>query len=265
MRKRYEHVKQAERIHTIHAILKEKGNASNKFLCSVFDVSESTVRRDIDLLASMHADVQRLHGGVVLEGSNGNLEYMFEVKLNLNREEKRRIARAAVEFVENGDRLVVDSGTTCLFAAMELHHRKDLRVITLDTKIACELAKHESIEATIVGGIVRPGFYTVGESMAIEMLDHFSVDTTIMSADAIDVAKGVTNFSIFEVGVKKKIIEMAKTVILIADHTKFGGSFFYKVTDLVQVDTIITAKELERSDPGLVHTIRDLGVTLVLV
>jgi len=251
----------AKRINRIFEILKDKGNASTKFLSKLLDVSESTIRRDIEFLGSMNKKVQRVHGGVVLNSSKHDLEYMFELKLNLNLELKRRIARKLLDYVDDSDSLIVDSGTTCLYASMELHHKEHLRVMTLDVKIAEELAKYENIESIVVGGLIRPGYYTIGESLALEMLDHFRVDKTILSADAIDLENGVTNFSIFEVGVKKKIIEMAKTVILLADHTKFGNTYFYKVANLSKFSTIISTNELEKK---FIDGIQEMGVHLVL-
>ena len=254
-------VKHAERITQLHDLLKHKGNASTKYLSKVLDVSESTIRRDIDFLASMHKEVGRVHGGAVLRNAADDIEYMFELKQSLNTELKRRIATGLVDELQDRDRLLLDSGTTCLHAAMQLHRRNQLRVVTTDVKVADELAKYENIESIIVGGLIRPGYYTIGETLALEMLDHFSIDRTIMSADAIDLEKGVSNFSIFEVGVKKKIIDMAGECILIADHTKFDKTSFYTVADLARFHTIVTTKELPEE---LAAGIREKGIKLIL-
>jgi DeoR/GlpR family transcriptional regulator of sugar metabolism len=93
------------------------------------------------------------------------------------------------------------------------------------------------------------------------MLDHFSVDKTIMSADAVDMRHGVSNFSMFEVSVKQKAIQMATTAILVADHTKFGKSSFYRVADLDRFHIVITTREL---DDETAAQVRELGLELVL-
>ena len=252
---------QLARINEIYDILRSKHNASTKYLCSALGISESTVRRALDFLAATDDRIRRVRGGVVLENTRDDFEYMFELKTSLNVELKRRIAQAVGDHVSDGESLILDSGTTCLHAAMQFHDRKDLRVITTDVKIAEELAKYENLESIVVGGVIRPGFYSIGQSPALEMLDHFAVDKVIMSADAVDIVKGITNLSTFEVEVKKKIIDIARTAILIADHTKFGKVSLYRVADLSRYATIITTKEL---DAQIAEEIRDLGIRLVL-
>lgn len=243
-------------------ILTTKDNASTTYLCKVLNVSESTVRRDIEFLASLRKEVRKVHGGVVLEGANQHdHEYMFELKQNVNVVEKRRIARAAVDLLEDGDNVLLDSGTTCLQIASELHARKHLRIATVDLQIATELARHDHIESLIVGGLIRPGYYTIGESLALDMLEHFSINKAIVAADAVDMNVGVTNFSMFEVGVKRKILQLAEVRILVADHTKFGAKTFYKVASLDRFSTIVTNKELEQS---YADHIRELGINLIL-
>jgi DeoR/GlpR family transcriptional regulator of sugar metabolism len=254
-------VTHAQRINELLGVLKQQGNASTKYLARVLDVSESTVRRDLDFLASMHEDVQRVHGGAVLRTAERDLEYMFELKQNVNTSLKRRLAAEVMTYVADSDRILLDSGTTCLQIASNLHRRSHLRVVTTDIKIADELAKYANIESIIIGGLIRPGYYTVGETLALSMLDRFSVDKTIMSADAVDLQHGVSNFSMFEVGVKQKAIEMASTAILVADHTKFGDSSFYRVADLDRFHIVITTREL---DEKTVEQIRDAGIELVL-
>lgn len=251
----------AQRMNELLGLLKQQGNASTRYLASILDVSESTVRRDLDFLASMNEDVERVHGGAVLRTAERDLEYMFELKQNVSTDLKRRLAAEVMNFVSDSDRLLLDSGTTCLQIASNLHRRSHLRVVTTDIKIADELAKYVNIESIIIGGLIRPGYYTVGETLALSMLDRFSVDKTIMSADAVDLEHGVSNFSMFEVSVKQKAIDMASTAILVADHTKFGKSSFYRVADLKRFHLVITTKEL---DEETANGVRELGIKLVL-
>jgi DeoR/GlpR family transcriptional regulator of sugar metabolism len=259
-------MKQRERLNLIMQILDEKQNASTKYLCKALGISESTVRRDIEFLASIREEVEKVHGGVVLSGAgNGaarNPEYMFDLKLNLNNELKKRIAKAVVGLLEDNDSILLDSGTTCLQIATELHRKRKLRIACVDLPIAMELAKHDHIESIIIGGLIRPGYYTIGDSLAIEMLQHFSIEKLVMSADAIDFQIGITNFSVFEVGVKRQILKSTRTAILAADYTKFGTSAFHKVANLAQFSTIVTNTELEQR---YVDQIREAGIELLLV
>lgn len=254
-------MKQSERMNTMMRILAEKHNASTQYLSKVLDVSESTVRRDIEFLASLQKDVHKVHGGVILKSADKEHEYMFELKLNVNVEFKRRVARAVVARLGDNDSVVLDSGTTCLLTATELHRRQDLRIATVDLQVAMELAKHDHIESLIIGGLIRPGYYSVGDALAMEMLDRFSIDKAVIGADAVDLEAGVTNYSIFEVGVKQKLIETASHCILAADYTKFGTRTFYKIAALTRFETVVTNTEL---DENIAEAIREMGIELVL-
>jgi DeoR family fructose operon transcriptional repressor len=253
-----------ERLRKIKEILCEKGNASFRYLAGVLESSEATVRRDASFMISSgdYPFVKRALGGIILLNHKMGLEFMFDLKLNMNNELKMAIARKAAECVEDGDSIIVDSGTTCLYAARELHVRTALRALVTDVKIAEELGRYSSIETIIAGGVVRPGYFTIGGEIALEVMEKFNVEKTLLSADAIDVGRGITNASLFEAAVKRKAIACARKTILLADSTKFGQVAMYRVADLDAVQVIITNKDL---DPGIAESITKKGVELILV
>jgi DeoR/GlpR family transcriptional regulator of sugar metabolism len=258
-------MKHFERIQEITRILETEGNASTVFLAKTFNVSESSIRRDINDILSSNNRIQlkRIHGGVILQDRKlEGIEYMFELKLALNSNLKTALAREAVRHIENGDHIILDSGSTCYYLAQHLHQKKGLCVMTLDVKIAEELGKYRDIESSIIGGLIRPGYYTVGGIRALENLDQFTANKVFMSLDAIDVEHGITNASEFEVGVKQKLIRMGKNVYVLADHTKFNSHTLYKVADISVINTIITNKELDEHYADLV---RSKGVNLIRV
>lgn len=252
-----------DRIQRIMDLLEERGNVSTAFLAGTFNVSESSVRRDINHMTTLRIckNVQRVHGGIILDRAAKRGEYMFELKLELQRELKVSIARKAIEFVHDGDSIIIDSGSTCLYFAQLLHNKRMLKVITTDVMIAQELGKHDNIESSIIGGIIRPGYYTLGGTAAVENIDRFRADKVFLSADAVDLDHGITNASDFEVGVKRRILQAGNKVYVVADHTKFNKQTLYKVAELSEEYTIITDKEL---DPVLASTIRDRGIELHL-
>jgi DeoR/GlpR family transcriptional regulator of sugar metabolism len=252
-----------ERGEAILEVLKEKGNASIVYLARTLNVSESSVRRDITYMTNLprYRNVHRVRGGIYIDTQRSEFEYMFELKVNLDRELKKAIARKAVEYVDDGDSILIDSGTTCLYFAQLLGNKKHLKAIALDVKIAEELGKYVEAESCVIGGVIRPGFYTIGGSSALENLDKFSGYKVFMSADAVDVATGLANTSEFEVGVKKKIIENGRQVFLLVDCTKFNKKALYRVAGLERVSTIITNRELEAET---VRQLKDLGRTVVL-
>jgi DeoR family fructose operon transcriptional repressor len=245
-------------------VLREKGNASFPYLADVLHASEATLRRDVTFMCASgdYPFVKRALGGVILENHKMGLEFMFDLKLNLNTELKMAIGARAAECIEDGDSIIVDSGTTCMYAARQLHTRSGLRALVTDVKIAAELGRYGSIETIIAGGVVRPGYFTIGGEIALEVMDRFNVEKALLSADAIDVQKGITNASLFEAAVKRKVIASARRAILLADYTKFGQVDMYRVADLEAVHSIITNQQL---DPGIAESIREKGIDLILV
>jgi DeoR/GlpR family transcriptional regulator of sugar metabolism len=256
--------KRQERIQKIMRVIEDQGNASTIFLAKSLNVSESSIRRDIGYLVSSgkFGNVKRVYGGVVLDNDSEGHELMFELKLALNRELKTAIAKRASEFIADGDHIMIDSGTTCLCLAERLFEKEGLCVITLDIKIAEELGKHSNIESNIIGGVVRPGYYTVGGIRALDNLERFSASKVFMSVDAIDIEHGITNSSEFEVGVKQRLIQMAKHVYILADSTKIGTHTLYRVAPFTSVHTIITDRHL---DEDKAQAIRSKNIELILV
>ncbi len=258
-------MKHFERIQEITRILEAEGNASTVFLAKTFNVSESSIRRDINYILSSNKRIRlkRIHGGVILQDRRPEgVEYMFELKLALNSNLKIALAKEASRHIENGDHIIIDSGSTCFYLAQHLNEKKNLCVMTLDIKIAEELGKYRDIESSIIGGLIRPGYYTVGGIRALENLDQFTATKVFMSLDAVDVEHGITNASEFEVGVKQKLIRMGRKVYVLADHTKFNTRTLYRVADISAINTIITNKELDEQYADLV---RSRGVTLIRV
>ncbi len=254
-------LKKTERLQKIMSILSQTGNASTSYLSSLLGVSESTIRRDLNEIANTNEMVERVHGGIVLRSDKVGIELMFDLKLDKNIEEKKRIARKALEFIEDGDSIILDSGTTCFQIAKLLYQKKGVRVITCDVKIAEELGKFADTETIIIGGVVRPGYYSIGGDLALEIMSKFSVEKAFLGVDAIDLRKGITNASLFEVGIKKGIIENAKQVIAVLDHTKFGKVALSKVADIDDIEVIITDKGL---DENFINAIEKRGIKLIL-
>ncbi len=261
IRKGGQEVNKRERFQKIMNILSQKGNASTTYLASLLGVSESTIRRDLNEIAKTNEMVERVHGGLMLKSDKVGTELMFDLKLDKNIDQKRKIAKKALEFVEDGDSIILDSGSTCFQISKLLYQKKGLRVITADVKIAEELGKFAEVETIIIGGIVRPGYYSIGGELALEVLSKFSVEKAFLGIDAIDIKKGITNASMFEVGIKKDIIRNAKQVIAVCDHTKFGKVALAKVADLKDLDIIITDSGIDES---FIEAIENRGIKLIL-
>lgn len=109
-----------------------------------------------------------------------------------------------------------------------------------------ELIDNKNISVYTIGGEIRKGYYSIGGEIAKENIKNFYVNTAIMSADAIDIERGITNADVFEVPVKKELKKCSERLILIADSSKFNNHSFYHIMPLSSVDIIITDQNIDK-------------------
>lgn len=202
----------------------------------------ATLRRDFNYIASHYPGMERYHGGLRFNASSADKEFVFDMKKSINTDAKKEIAQLARQHISPNDFFILDSGTTCLELARILD--TPTRVVTTDVNTAHVLAQMNHIESYIIGGMIRSGYFTVGESLATEMLNTFSVEQAFISCDALSLDAGITNATLFEVGVKKTIIQRAKKVILLADSSKFEQTNPYTISTLSCIHSVITDKAL---------------------
>jgi DeoR/GlpR family transcriptional regulator of sugar metabolism len=220
--------------------------------------AEATLRRDFNYIALHYPGMERYHGGLRFNVNNADKEFVFDMKKNINVDAKKQIALLARQHISPHDFIVLDSGTTCLELAKVLD--MPARVVTTDVNIAHHLAQMNHLESYIIGGMIRPGYFTVGESLATDMLKTFSIEQVFISCDALSLDAGITNATLFEVGVKKTLIQRAKKVILLADHSKFEQTNPYTISTLSCVHCLITDEGLP---DALFKRYRQAGVNII--
>jgi len=225
-------------------ILKTEGNASTKYLAAILQISEATIRRDLtELAGSDLSPIRRLHGGAIYSLEKSGLEPMFNIKLSQFVEEKKKIAKLAANLVEDGDTVILDSGTTTYYLASELVKKKGLKIITTDIKIAEKLGRYPTVQTITIGGEVRAGYFSIGGEIAIRYLSEFRADKGFLATDGWDL-NGTYNSSMFEVGIKRSIIKSSKKNYLVTDYTKYGKATLIKVADIEKFGAIIVDKSL---------------------
>lgn len=235
-----------KRFEKISEILKTEGNASTKYLAAILQVSEATIRRDLtELEGSGQFPVKRVHGGAIYSLEKSGLEPMFNIKLSQLMEEKKKVAKLAANLVEDGDTIILDSGTTAYYLASELVKKKGLKIVTTDIKIAEKLGRYTNVQTIIIGGEVRPGYFSIGGELAIRYLSGFRGDKGFLSTDGWDL-NGTYNASMFEVGIKRSIIQSSMKTFLVADSSKYGKIVLIKVADIEEFEAIIVNKPLSK-------------------
>lgn len=226
-----------ERKQLIIEYLQKQTRASVQELGKIFQVSESTVRRDLQELEDVKL-LKRTHGGAVcLE--NVNFEPTFLEKEDKFRKEKESIAQKAAEFIQDGDTLVIDSGTTTAYLAKELKRFSNLKVVTNSIILAQELRGMDGIEVIVTGGMLRQNTLAMVGPITEQSLSMLRVDKAFMATNGLDLQAGLTTPNIVEAATKTKMIDIAKQVILLADYTKMGKVAFAKFADVEKIDICI--------------------------
>ncbi|WNS44265.1 DeoR/GlpR family DNA-binding transcription regulator [Paenibacillus sp. MMS20-IR301] len=226
-----------ERKRSILQFVNEHTRASVQELSQELSVSESTVRRDLKELEEAHL-LKRTHGGAVSLQSV-NFEAAIPDKEDRFLDEKLRIARKAVEMIQEGDAILLDGGTTTLQIARALKSFRNLKVITNSIMALNELKDCRNIEVSITGGMLRPDTMAFVGPMTERSLDMVRVDKAFLGTNGLDLREGITTPNMLEAATKRKMISVAKQSILLADHSKIGQISFCKVADLKEIDHYI--------------------------
>jgi DeoR family transcriptional regulator, fructose operon transcriptional repressor len=206
-------------------------------LAQQLDVSEMTIRRDLDWL-EQRSVLTRVHGGAITYQKDD--ERPFDDRLLRSNPQKTAIALAAVQLIGEGERIILDAGTTTQQVARNLAHYANLTVITNNLNIVSCLADCPHLETILLGGTLKhQEMCTVGP-MVTQALSLLMVDKCILSVAGFDANQGLTDQDMREVEVKQAMMRSAREVILVADSSKWGTVKLVRVADLGRIDQFVT-------------------------
>lgn len=248
-----------ERQEEIEEILRRERTISVAELSRKFAVSEATIRRDLKSLAEKKA-IQRVYGGA-LQAEKARFELPFSEKEAKQKEEKLWITKKAVEMIFAGDTIAMDGGTTTLALARNISHIDNLTLVTNSLPIAVELATHKNINLIMTGGSLRGLNLTFVGPLSKDILDKLHIDKLFTSTVGFTMAEGLSTTDVLEAETKRYMIERAKEVILIADHTKFGKLAFVNVAPLKCVQKLVTDKGMEEKQ---IRKLEKLGIEVIV-
>ena len=192
--------------------------ASLPELADTLEVSESTVRRDLEYLENQGC-ARRIHGGALYTGTSPMLPH-FDARQNMQWEQKKAIAARAVELVEDGDTILLDGGSTTYEVARLLVGRP-IHVVTTSLPVANLFASDTSSDLVLVGGNICPRMGVARGPYAVEMLSKVRVRKTILSVAGIN-EEGFFNNNLLIVEAERQMMQAADEVIVVADSSKFG-------------------------------------------
>jgi DeoR family transcriptional regulator, fructose operon transcriptional repressor len=231
-----------QRWHNLRSLIRQRGVIGIELMCRELKVSAATIRRDLDELERAGA-IQRVHGGAV--NVEGRLEEpLFEDKSGLAVLEKRRIAKAALSFIEPGDTIYLDGGSTVLELARLLRDRSNLTVLTSSLHAAIELSGRGP-RLLLIGGELRRLSQSLVGPLTRLTLKELHLDKAFMGTMGFSLKEGLTTTDSNEAFTKELVLGQARQVIVMADGSKAGKVWFACAGRWEQVDALIVDRPIE--------------------
>jgi DeoR family fructose operon transcriptional repressor len=246
-----------ERKQRIEELIKQNTSVAVNDLAIEFNASESTIRRDLKEMEASGLLI-RTHGGA-MEVSKLDYEMSFREKEIENISDKQEIAEIAAAMIEDGDTIILDSGTTTLEIAKRIT-AKSVTVITNSIDIALEISNKENIELIVAGGSLRHTTRAMIGPLAENVFRNFRVDKAFIGVNGISIKHGFTTPNFLEAQLKKSIIEVARKKIIVADKSKFNKVCFSIIGELKEASSIVTSKDLEKE---MLIKFKELGVDII--
>lgn len=235
-----------ERRRRILEILAAKGKVRVAELSRQFCISDVTIRLDLGELEKAGL-LERVHGGAV-STNKAYFNMDFSERIGRFEKEKRDIARAAADMVQDNDTLIINSGTTTYFIAQELKKRKALTVVTNSIMIAQELAHIQNFNVILLGGNYNYQYqFTYGDD-AVNQLQRYKTDKLILSVDGISSMAGLTTHHHQEAEVNRLMLQRVNQVIVVADYSKIGRENFAFIAPLNSADILITNRTADQEE-----------------
>ncbi|HNW60534.1 MAG TPA: DeoR/GlpR family DNA-binding transcription regulator [bacterium] len=227
-------------------------------LASHYSTSPVTIRKDLEIL-ERRGLLHRVHGGAIAANPSV-LDLALTEKERMHTREKERIARAATHMIEEGDVIILDSGTTTMAIARQLKSHKGITIITNAVNIASELVGSEN-EVILIGGTVREKSFSLVGPLSEVAIARLTADKLFLGVDGIDFDYGFTTPNLLEANINRMMLHVATRVIVTADSSKFGRKSLGVIAGLTEAHTIITDGGATAGD---LQRLRALGIKVII-
>jgi DeoR/GlpR family transcriptional regulator of sugar metabolism len=238
-----------ERRQRVLDLVSQRGFVTLTDLVQAMQVSESTIRRDLD-----HWDreglVRRTHGGAMYVG-NGSTLPALEDRSSAQLEEKQAVARVAASRIRDGDSVLLDGGTTTLEVARLLVGRS-VQIVTNSLPIASLFVSRPETDLVLLGGYVYPRTGVALGPWTLRMLEDIHVQQTILSVGGLT-ARGLFNSNLLLVETERQMMRCGDEVVVVADHTKIGRTALAWLCELSTIDTLIVDADLTAEQRALLN------------
>jgi DeoR family transcriptional regulator of aga operon len=240
--------------------LDTKGQIDVVSLSQELGVSEVTIRNDLSRLEQKNMLV-RARGGAMKVDRVG-MDFNLSDKNKQHYKEKLRIGKAAATLIENGDTIILDSGTTTMEINKHLANLESLTVITNALNIANKLAEQEKVNVIVPGGFLRRNSLSLVGATAEESFKNYFCDKLFLAVDGFNTTHGLSTPNVEEAHLNRIMISIAKQVIVVTDSSKFFKRSFAFIAPLSAVDIVITDSGIPEEDQKKLET---AGVKVMIV
>ena len=228
----------SDRMRRVLELLETRDAVSVTELAHGFAVSEVTVRNDLAILARQGL-VARIRGGArALQ--RGQSEVAFDVRLRVQEQEKRAVARAAAAMVDDGEAIALDSSTTAFYIALELGEKKELVVVTNGLRVASALADAPGVSVIVPGGVLRLAAMSLVGDFASGVLRTTSIGKGFFGARGVSLDRGLMDLNPDEVRIKREMADVCERVIGVFDHTKWSRTALLSFVPTQRIAAIVT-------------------------
>jgi DeoR family transcriptional regulator of aga operon len=249
-----------ERRTKILALLETNGLVKVNELSKLFNVSDVTIRNDLAQIENKGFLI-RTRGGAI-KSQRAGIDFKLTEKAKKHSSEKQAIGKKAAELINDGDTIIIDSGTTTLELAKNLNEFENLIVITNALNIASQLVNSEKIKVIMLGGMIRQNSLSLIGPIAENNVKNYFCDKLFIGVDGIDSHYGITTPNAEEAHLNKMMIEISKEVIVLADSSKFLKRSFAFISPVSKINTVITDNNIP---PDELTNLQNQGVKVIIV
>ncbi len=228
--------------------------------------SPNTIRNDLDFLEAQGL-LKRVRGGAVPPAVDTPpalpADEHYAARLAFHQDEKSAIGEWAAQLVKDGDALILDASSTVYSLATHLLERQRLTVVTNGLNVALLLAQNSSNKVILAANEVRPGGFSVVGRLNPDILKHFYAATCFVSCTGLSLEQGLTEVSVDEAIPKSQMMKLAREVVALVDHTKFGAVRAYRFAELSQLHHIVVDDGLDAGTLNMLRRAGEFSVTVV--
>ncbi len=230
-----------ERKNEILSRLMSDGKVIVSELSAEYQVTEETIRRDLDKLEK-EGLAKKTYGGAV-RNENLNVELPYTVRKQTNVEGKKYIADIIGTLIHDGDYILLDSSTTALFTVKSIANLHNITLLTNSIEVLLELPQNSDWRVICTGGEFAQSSLSFAGRQVESIVDDYNVDLAVISCKGLDMQKGITDTRDYNAQIKKAFMRSAKKVLLAVDCTKFDKTSFVRFADISDISAVVTDAE----------------------